>query len=293
MNSAAQLQSNSGHSTQSPCVNDENGRRLEKSVPGVRTKENTDQVSNAKSFYASHELIIKMVTLTNHIHTILESDDVTYDEQSIDELASLFSRKDFQSYSELTLKCTLWRQIGDRIMMFIKEFDSIKRNMAHLSSCFIFVFYRMTELCCTPVNELKIELDTFIDNIREHVKYLDGALWKEWFSCDNKFKDWMFFIANVFISNENFVNEDEEVRIKNAVKYFKKVRYSHYDVSTKKPVPETHDDEIFTSGGKTNKRKYEENHRVNDENIKRIRVTGSKAGVFIKNSRKRLRKLLR
>ncbi|VVC26423.1 Hypothetical protein CINCED_3A006801 [Cinara cedri] len=303
MTSAVQLQLNSGHSavndinhsTQSAHLNDGDRRRSEKSVPRVLAHEMADHVSNAKSFYASNELFIKTVTLKNHIHTILESDDITYDEQFINEMASLLSQRDFQSYSELTLKGALWRQIGHRIAMFVREFDNIKRNMAHLSSCFILVFNRMIEFCCTPDNELKIELNMFIDNIREHVKHLDDALWTRWFSCDNTFKDWMFFLASVFMPDDNCLNEDEEIRIKNAVKYFRKVRYSQYilDESTTQPVPETNDGDLFTSGGKTNKRKHEENRRVNDDNIKRIRVTGSKPGVLIKQSRKRLRRLLK
>lgn len=59
------------------------------------------------------------------------------------------------------------------------------------------------------------------------------------------------------MSNGNFLKEDEKNLIKNAVKYFKKVRYSWYilfnDIPTKTPAPETNDDDdVFTSDGKTN-----------------------------------------
>ncbi|VVC33044.1 Hypothetical protein CINCED_3A001089 [Cinara cedri] len=305
MNSAVQLESNGGYSavedislsTQIPGLSDGDGRRLEKPVPGVLKHEKTDQVSNAKTFYASNELIIKTVTLTYQIHTILVSDCIAYCRKPIYELASLFSKRDFLSYSELTLKGALWRQIDDKIMKYIREFDNTKRNMAHLSSCLILVFNRITELCCTPDNELKMELKVFIDDIQKHVKYHDDALWTKWFSRDSNFEDWMFFLANIFMSGKNFVNEDEEIRIRNAVKYFRKVRYSHYifcnDKSKKKTAPETNDDDIFTIGDKAKKRKYEENHRVDDDIFKRINVTGNKPGVFIKQSRKRLRRLLK
>ncbi|VVC36150.1 Hypothetical protein CINCED_3A009807 [Cinara cedri] len=215
--------------------------------------------------------------MSHHIRTIIETDDISYDEQPINELTSLFSQKDFQSYSELTLKTALWRQIGHRIKMFVMVFDNIKRNMVHLTAGFILVFHKMKELCCISHNVLKNEVNIFFNAIQKHVKYFDDALWTKWFSHDTKFKDCVFFITRILMPTGNILNEDEQNRIKNAVKYLNK----------------TNDDEdVFSSDGKTNRRKYEGNHRVNDHDIKRIRVTESKPGVFIKQSRKISRRLL-
>lgn len=55
-------------------LNYEDGRRLEKSTPRVFINENNDHVPRAHSFFASAGHVNKIMTLTNRIFTILDTD---------------------------------------------------------------------------------------------------------------------------------------------------------------------------------------------------------------------------
>lgn len=134
-----------------------------------------------------------MVTLTNRVNIILDTDDEVIDQQEINDLASCFLKKFFFSNIELFLNTAQWRMIGNKIKNLIMKYDSIKYNMVYLSSYLVSVFRKIVEQSSIPPNELKFKLHLFIDTIREYEKDFDNVLWEKWFLYDGMFADMVFF----------------------------------------------------------------------------------------------------
>ncbi|VVC35440.1 Hypothetical protein CINCED_3A024154 [Cinara cedri] len=277
------------HTTLSQHLNDDNGY-LEKSALELLINENNNQVLNARSFFESYGLSIKMTTITNQICTILKMDDAIFNHSIINDLASFILLTDFPSNVHRFWKVNQWRLIGNRSKTLIMKFDNIEHNMAYFSSCLVCVFRKMVEESSIPLNELKLKLTKFIDNIQKYVKDFDHAMWETWFLCDGKFVDWSFFIASFLMPQENYVSVhayiEDQNRINYAVKYFTKAKYSQYILCYKKCI---------MNESKSQKRKFEEEEEVKKKK-KKVTLTYSnvtgKKNYFIKESKERLRRLL-
>lgn len=292
MDSAGKLAPDSGNSvpdnikpfTRSEDLNDGDGRCMEKSAQSVLIDEKVERVSNRPSFYASNNVEIKTVILTNQIYTIIDTDNEVFNQQLINDSASLFVQNDFLSNIEISFKTAQWRMTESRIKTLITKFDNTKHNMVYFSNCLVCMFRKMTERSLIPQNELNFKLIVFIDAISKFVKDFNDALWEKWVSSKSTFIDWIFFLASVFMPKDSYVSIQEESIINNATKYFKRVRYGRYllfnYIFIKKSVPKV-TNVSSTNEEKTKKRKFEENvYTEVEKTVKRIRVTGEKNNVI-------------
>lgn len=280
-------------------LNHADGRGSEKPASEMSVKEKVDQASPVNKFYESNGPMIKMVTLNNQFFTILDNNHIQLDQKSMNDMAELIMRNGYQDYVEITTKTGLWNQIRNRIKTVIMTCNNVKHNMAYVTYFFVSVFRKILEKSHIPDSQMELNLNIFIGTIRHYVKSIDEALWRNWFSCDGKFKDWITYVVySVFVPKDRRVKSLVSTKvINNAFEYFEKVRYSRYiaidDKPTEKPAApaETLHDCISKCGENNKKRKHDDNDRVENENVTRSQVTSNKKSAIIQASRKRLRRL--
>lgn len=170
-----------------------------------------------------------VATLKNQFRTIvMDKNDAIFCQNEINDLASFLLLNDFQSNVTRFWRSIQWQLIGDIIKTLINKFNNSKYNMIYLSSCFVCVFRMMTEQSPVPADQIKSRLTRFVDVIRQFINHFDYALWKKWFFCYGRFVDWIFFVAGVFMPDENFVGAHDKSIVNNAMTYFKMIKRHQY-----------------------------------------------------------------
>lgn len=251
-------------------VSEDDGRSEESESKVYFINHTTVNDANAQSYSASNDEL-EMSTLKDQICTILNPDERLLNQKIIDDLSFFFKSNDFLTDVDGFWKTIQWPRIETIIDTLIKKSDNAEQNMACLSGCLVRVFCILADQQ-PPVapDDLKSKLTVFLKAIGRIVKDFDRDAWVTWFRCNNKFADWVFFTASVFMPDGDvYVGKGESNRIKNALQFLGKIlhrrRIIPSDESTKSPspeIPEAVDGGASTSGPK---RKFEETGNGNGE----------------------------
>lgn len=105
-----------------------------------------------ESFFESNGPSIKLVTLTNQIYRIIDTDEELFD------LASSLFHNGYSSSidQELFMNTTHWRTTEHQIKTVITKYNNSKHNVVYLSGFLASVFHKIVKLSSISHNQLKL-----------------------------------------------------------------------------------------------------------------------------------------